>query len=69
MIARRMSAQPASSTTIEKCSAHLEELHEHIAHRFLRPEVRARAGPEGYNTFSTMPTGTPMRCARISGST
>jgi SRSO17 transposase len=43
MIARRMGAEPASSTTIEKCSAHLEELHARIAHRFLRPEVRARA--------------------------
>lgn len=33
----------ASSKAIERWSAHLEELHARIAHRFLRPEVRARA--------------------------
>src|SRR3712207_8411512 len=29
--------------TVEKWSAYLEELHVRIAHRFLRPEVSARA--------------------------
>jgi hypothetical protein len=29
--------------TVEKWSAYLEELHARIAHRFLRPEVSARA--------------------------
>jgi SRSO17 transposase len=33
----------ASSKTIEQWSAFLKELHERIAHRFLRPEVRTRA--------------------------
>ncbi len=33
----------ASSKTIARWSAHLEELHARIAHRFLRPEVRQRA--------------------------
>src|SRR5688572_2520788 len=32
-----------SSKAIERWSAHLEELHSRIAHRFLRPEVSARA--------------------------
>ncbi len=33
----------ASSKTIARWSAYLEELHARIAHRFLRPEIRARA--------------------------
>jgi len=33
----------ASSKAIERWSAHLEEVHARIAHRFLRPEVRERA--------------------------
>lgn len=33
----------ASSKTIEQWPAYLQELHARIAHRFLRPEVRARA--------------------------
>ncbi|MCA1717471.1 MAG: IS701 family transposase [Actinobacteria bacterium] len=33
----------ARSKTIEQWSAYLKELHERIAHRFLRPEVRTRA--------------------------
>ncbi|MCA1717382.1 MAG: IS701 family transposase [Actinobacteria bacterium] len=38
-----MGTERASSKTIERWSAHLEELHSRIAHHFLRPEVRARA--------------------------
>jgi SRSO17 transposase len=43
MIARHMGTEQASSTPIEKWSVYLQELHARIAHRFLRPEVRARA--------------------------
>jgi hypothetical protein len=43
MIAEQMSPEWASLKTIERWSAHLEELHSRIAHRFLRPEVSARA--------------------------
>lgn len=32
-----------SSKAIERWSAHLEDLHNRIARRFLRPEVKARA--------------------------
>jgi SRSO17 transposase len=35
--------QLASSKTIEQWSSYLKELHERIAHHFLRPEVRTRA--------------------------
>jgi SRSO17 transposase len=38
-----MGTERASSKTIERWSAHLEELHSRIAHHFLRPEVRQRA--------------------------
>src|SRR3712207_7837526 len=38
-----MGNERANSKTIEQWSAHLEELHARIAHRFLRPEVRERA--------------------------
>ncbi len=43
MIAQQIGAQRASSKTIERWTAYLEELHVRIAHRFLRPEVRQRA--------------------------
>jgi len=43
MIAEQMGAERANSKTIERWSAHLEELHSRIAKRFLRPEVRQRA--------------------------
>ena len=43
MIAQRTGAEQAGSPAIERWSAYLEELHARIAHRFLRPEVRARA--------------------------
>jgi SRSO17 transposase len=43
MIAEQMGPEWASLKTIERWSAHLEELHSRIAHRFLRPEVSARA--------------------------
>ncbi len=43
MIAQRTGTERANSKTIERWSAYLEELHSRIAHRFLRPEVRARA--------------------------
>jgi SRSO17 transposase len=33
----------ASSKAVERWSVYLEELHARIAHRFLRPEVKARA--------------------------
>jgi SRSO17 transposase len=39
----QMGTERASSKTIERWSAHLEELHSRIAHHFLRPEVRQRA--------------------------
>jgi SRSO17 transposase len=41
--AEHTETQQASSKAIERWSAHLEELHARIAHRFLRPEVRERA--------------------------
>src|SRR5215217_4146630 len=43
MSAQQRGAERASSKAIERWSAHLEEVHARIAHRFLRPEVRARA--------------------------
>jgi len=43
MIAQLRRTGRASSKTIERWSAHLEELHSRIAKRFLRPEVRQRA--------------------------
>ena len=43
MIAEQMGTQRASSKTIVRWSAYLEELHARIAHRFVRPEVRQRA--------------------------
>jgi SRSO17 transposase len=43
MIAEKMGIQRASSKTIVRWSAYLEELHARIAHRFVRPEVRQRA--------------------------
>jgi SRSO17 transposase len=43
MTVEQTGTQRARSKTIEQWSAYLKELHEHIAHRFLRPEVRARA--------------------------
>ena len=43
MTAVHSGTERASSKTIEQWSAYLEELHERIAHRFLRPEVRTRA--------------------------
>ena len=43
MSAQQTGAERANSKTIERWSAYLEELHARIAHRFLRPEVRARA--------------------------
>jgi len=42
MIAEQKGAQRASSKTIERWSAHLEDLHARITHRFPRPEVRDR---------------------------
>src|SRR3712207_5768737 len=38
-----MGAERANFKSIERWSAYLEELHAHIAHRFLRAEVRQRA--------------------------
>ena len=43
MIAEQMGTERANFKSIERWSAYLEELHAHIAHRFLRPEVRERA--------------------------
>jgi SRSO17 transposase len=43
MSARQTGTGRASSKTIARWSAYLEELHARIAHRFSRPEVRARA--------------------------
>jgi SRSO17 transposase len=43
MTAEHTGTERQSSKPIEQWSAYLIELHEHIAHRFLRPEVRARA--------------------------
>jgi SRSO17 transposase len=43
MTAEHTGTERASSKTIEQCSAYLKVLHERIAHRFLRPEVRTRA--------------------------
>jgi hypothetical protein len=43
MTAQHTGTERASSKPIEQCSAYLKKLHEYIAHRFLRPEVRARA--------------------------
>ena len=42
MTAEHTGTERARSKTIERWSAYLEELHERIAHRFLRPEVRTR---------------------------
>jgi SRSO17 transposase len=42
-IAEQMSSERATSKTIERWSAYLDERHSRITHRFLRPEVRARA--------------------------
>lgn len=43
MIAEQKGTEPATSKIVEQWSAYLKELHERIAHRFLRPEVRTRA--------------------------
>jgi hypothetical protein len=43
MIAEQKNTERASSKIIEQWLAYLQELHARIAHRFLRPEVRARA--------------------------
>jgi SRSO17 transposase len=43
MFAEQMGTQQASSKTIARWSAYLEELHARIAHRFVRLEVRQRA--------------------------
>jgi SRSO17 transposase len=43
MSAEQIGAERASSKLIEQCSVHLRELHARVAHRFLRPQVRARA--------------------------
>jgi hypothetical protein len=43
MIAEQKDLEQATSKVIEQWSAYLEELHERVAHRFLRPEVRTRA--------------------------
>lgn len=43
MIAQRTDAERANLKTIERWTTYLEELHGRIAHRFRRPEVRARA--------------------------
>ncbi len=42
-IARLSGTEQVESKTIERWSAYLEDLHSRIAHRFSRPEVRARA--------------------------
>ena len=42
MTAEHTGTERARSKTIERWSAYLEELHERIAHRFLRPAVRTR---------------------------
>jgi SRSO17 transposase len=41
--AEHTGTQQAGSKAIKRWSTHLEELHERIANRFLRPELRARA--------------------------
>jgi SRSO17 transposase len=43
MIAQQTGTEQAGSPAIERWSIYLEELHARIAHRFQRPEVRARA--------------------------
>jgi SRSO17 transposase len=43
MFTEQTGPQQAGSPAIERCSAYLKELHVRIAHRFSRPEVRARA--------------------------
>ncbi len=43
MSAEHTGTQQAGSKAIKLWSTHLEELHERIANRFLRPELRARA--------------------------
>jgi SRSO17 transposase len=43
MITEQMSTERATSKTIERWSAYLDELHSRVAHHFLRPEVRQRA--------------------------
>jgi SRSO17 transposase len=43
MNAEQTGTERASSKIIEQWPVYLKELHAHIAHRFLRPEVRARA--------------------------
>jgi SRSO17 transposase len=43
MIPEQIGAEQAGSPAIERWSAYLEKLHARIAHRFQRPEVRARA--------------------------
>ena len=43
MNAEQMGTEQASSTIIKQWPVYLKELHARIAHRFLRPEVRARA--------------------------
>ena len=34
--------QALASSTVEQCSSYLQDLHDRIAHRFRRPEVRER---------------------------
>lgn len=43
MIAQTRRTERIESKTIDRWSAHLEDLNPRIAHRFSRPEVRARA--------------------------
>ena len=43
MIVQQKGTEQANSKIVEQWSAYLKELHERIAHRFLRPEVRTRA--------------------------
>jgi SRSO17 transposase len=43
MIAQLRGTERVNSKTTERWSAYLEDLHSRIAHRFSRPEVRARA--------------------------
>src|SRR5215211_1002557 len=43
MIAQQAGTERANSKTIERWTGYLEGLHVRIAHRFQRPEVRARA--------------------------
>lgn len=59
--------QTAIDSTVEQCSAYLEDLHDRIAHRFRRPEVRERIRRYLSGLLGEIRRKNGGRCRRPSG--